>query len=416
MIKNWFGQTKVDRYFNGVLFVFMAATFFFQRLQPPMIVLLFFGFFLEVGSKQEAAARLTWKKPLFWLLVFFAMHVAGVLYSTDTSAGWLDVSMKLSLLIFPVYFAFSKRHDFRLLMNYFAIIGTLSALICIIAVVIKVVFYNHNPLKSESEFSLFMHRSYQAIYWVIGFLWCIFQVLESKKYRLTYLLLGGILALGCFLTFSKAGILALLISCVVLFFLLIFKYKMYRVALFSFLSGIVLLFVINFITPKPLARFQAMTSQLFSSDAPESNSSDSNNARILMWETSLEVIAENPILGVGTGDVTKALNDRNSEKHLDAYVEANMNSHNQFLNSGAALGIVGILLMLVIMVTSLLSIKIQGGFKWVVLLIICSIYIFLLTESGLERQAGVVIFSFFICLFATNSLKQNAQLPGNLEE
>ncbi len=334
------------------------------------------------------------------MVLLFLWHIVGVSYSENTDAAWLDVSMKLSFFIFPIFAAFLSRNVVKRLLDYFLFIGALSALICISTVLVQVFIYDYNPLKSESEFSLFMHRSYQATYWVIGFLWSVFRVLEIGKNRWLYLMLAGILALGCFLTFSKAGILILLLSSLAIFLLLIFRYKLYRVALISLLSGVLALFLVNSITAKPLARFQAMTTQLFNTSGPESNPQDSNNARIIMWRTSWEIIEKTPVLGVGTGDVMDELNQANLTNGYVVFAEDNMNSHNQFLNTGVALGLVGMLILVVLFATSIYATIIQCRSKWFVLLTISTMIIFLTTESGFERQAGVVLFSLLICLFS----------------
>ena len=64
---------------------------------------------------------------------------------------------------------------------------------------------------------------------------------------------------------------------------------------------------INHVTKKPMARFKVMINSVFTSTPDKS---DSNNIRLTVWSSSVDLITENPILGVGTGDVKQAIKKR----------------------------------------------------------------------------------------------------------
>ena len=359
------------------------------------------------ASKGVIRERLNWKNSSVWIFALFVFHLIGILYSENIAFGLSDVSMKLSFLAFPVYFIFVKDFNKSRLMDLVSLIGSLSVLVCIINVCYTVIVDDFNVLTTESGFSIFMHRGYQAIFWSIGVLWSIYSILSKRKYMWGHLLLVLILVAGVFLTFSKAGILMLAISFLIIFVLLITKYKKLKLAILTVVGAVLMAIVINIVTPKPLARFKALAGTLLQdSNDEEVNQNDSNSQRLLMWETSIELLKENPILGVGTGDVKDALKQRNQDKGLDHLVELNLNSHNQFLNIGVALGGIGMLLMILLVVTPFLYGQLVHGDLWIHRLVILGIVLFLLTESAFETQAGVVFLTFMIGLISFSPAKE----------
>lgn len=385
-------------YDDVVVLLFVCATFFNQHLQPSLIFLMFVGLFVSKGSFHFNKAKLSWKNPGIWLLIYFVFHVIGTTYSVDQYEAWLDVSMKLAALVFPIYFLIIGDFEVKKFLDYFARIGAVSVLICVLVAFYKYSILGHNPLKEESEFSLFLHRSYQAVYWSIGALWAFYQMIEKRKVWL-HLLMGLVLLLGTFLTFSKAGIIALLLSILIMLIIVIVKYKYYKLAFISVIVMMLSLFTINAITPKPLARFEAMISKLMDSEKAESDFNDSSNIRMLVWETSLEIISKNPLLGVGTGDIGDELNIANREKGYTKLAEDNLNSHNQFLNSGVALGIPAVISLIMVFILNFFYGSLQGENKWFVKLVIAVLFIFMMTESALETQAGIVLFSMLFSMF-----------------
>ena len=387
--------------------LFVISTFFFQKLQTILIICLLLTLIKDHASKDEIRYRLNWKNSSVWFLALFVFHLIGITYSKNITFGLADVSMKLSFLAFPFYFIFIKNFNKTRLMDLISFIGSLSVLACIGKAYYTFVVDDFNVLSTDSEFSLFMHRGYQAIYWSIGVLWSVYSVLSKRKHKWGHLILTVILMAGVFLTYSKAGILMLTISFFFIFVLLIRKYKKLKLAVLSVVGLVLLSLLINAITPRPLARFKVMANTLLEqSSKNEVNENDSNSQRLLMWETSIELLKENPLVGVGTGDVKDVLKQRNREKGLEHLVELNLNSHNQFLTLGVALGGIGMLLLILLVFTAFVYGCLVSGDLWIHRLIMLGIFLFFLTESAFETQAGVVFFTFLIGLISFKQARE----------
>jgi O-antigen ligase len=115
--------------------------------------------------------------------------------------------------------------------------------------------------------------------------------------------------------------------------------------------------------------------------------------RLAIWENSAEVIAENPWIGVGTGDVGDKLNQKYIEKKFALGKLLSFNAHNQFLQTYLMHGIAGFLVLML-----LLLIPLWDAFKQRDALLFSFIVIVglgFLSESIFERQKGIVFFSLF---------------------
>jgi O-antigen ligase len=119
--------------------------------------------------------------------------------------------------------------------------------------------------------------------------------------------------------------------------------------------------------------------------------------RLEFWRNAMGIIKDNPIVGVGTGDVIDAValqyNKTNSQ--LDA--KWRLRAHNQFLAIGIALGIIGMLVFGFSMLYPYLSSKGYNDLLFTAFFV--TAFLSMLTEDTLESQAGVSFYIFFFCVF-----------------
>ena len=106
----------------------------------------------------------------------------------------------------------------------------------------------------------------------------------------------------------------------------------------------------------------------------------------------LNIIKKNPILGVGTGDISNAFNDYYEETASKLNEENRLRSHNQYLAITVAFGIIGLLWYLFSLLYPL-SEKKNRNYLYIIFLAI--MLLSMLTEDTLETQIGVTLFAFF---------------------
>ena len=119
--------------------------------------------------------------------------------------------------------------------------------------------------------------------------------------------------------------------------------------------------------------------------------------RLEFWGTSLYIIKQNYLFGVGTGDIgqsfTKAYNDTNSKLSK----EWRLRCHNQYLAFTVAFGLFGLILFLFYIFYPIVTLKHKLHFLYWPFIMILLLSFF--TEDTLESQAGVTFFALFNTLF-----------------
>ena len=124
--------------------------------------------------------------------------------------------------------------------------------------------------------------------------------------------------------------------------------------------------------------------------------------RWVYWKTAVNIIKNNFVLGVGTGDVQDAFNQQYNLEKSPLLKENRLRSHNQFLTYWITLGIVGLGLFLLCLFIPIVQ---KRGYKNYCYMAFFSIFFLsMLTEDTLETQVGVTFFTFFNSLFMLNNI------------
>jgi O-antigen ligase len=118
----------------------------------------------------------------------------------------------------------------------------------------------------------------------------------------------------------------------------------------------------------------------------------------------MQVIKENFWFGTSPANLTDELIKKYKELGFEKAALDNLNSHNQYLETFAGLGIFGFLTLLFIMVYSfVLSIKKRNYLLFFFIIIVSINFIF---ESMLNRMAGILFMMFFISLLIFADIKE----------
>jgi hypothetical protein len=123
--------------------------------------------------------------------------------------------------------------------------------------------------------------------------------------------------------------------------------------------------------------------------------------RIEFWKTGVQIISDEPWLGVGTGDVKKAFDEKYRENNSRLTGKWRLRSHNQFMTITVAFGITGLIVFLIWLFAPPLLIR--DKHPLFVLFFITSL-LSMINEDTLETQAGVAFYGFFYCFFLFNRI------------
>jgi hypothetical protein len=114
--------------------------------------------------------------------------------------------------------------------------------------------------------------------------------------------------------------------------------------------------------------------------------------RFEYWKAAFHVFKNNPVLGVGTGDVELELNKEYDIMQSKLKPEYRLRAHNQYLTFALTFGIVGLILFLITLIYPAIALNKHTDLLYIAFL---SIAMFsFLNEDTLETQAGVTFFAF----------------------
>ncbi|MBK9758764.1 MAG: O-antigen ligase family protein [Flavobacteriales bacterium] len=341
-----------------------------------------------------------WRTPFPWMAALFLLHVLGMAWSINTGFGLFDLQIKLPLLALPLLAFFMDRSKWRgrdVLLFVFTISSALMVVACTVAAIVRIGMGSAlSPMQEvfSSYWSLALHPSYFALYLSLAIsAWCLLPIHRWLPNVLSVVVLA-VLCFGVVLSASKIGWMLLVLLMVAL---TVLKWRdnamrnvLLGMAAFSVL-GVALL-----VTASPYARDRVGEMLRAATDETHDASTvTSSEVRWLTWGTAWELFLRDPIKGTGTGDIKDELVKAYEANGYTGAAEKRLNAHEQYLQTAACLGLLGVLLVLGIFVVPLFAERARDPLLILFLLLNAMNW---LVESMLEVQAGAVFFSLFSVL------------------
>ncbi len=409
--------SKAISLLNQVLYLIFFTSLICSFRAITSIVI---GLILLTGLITNRSSLLTFSKKgpdIYFMagcILFFLLQMVSLLYTRDQQEGLDHVRLKSGLAITPLAFYCSGYLDNKTtgrLVYYFCLLLALASVYCLVIVFSRYqetgdpsVFYYHqlvSPLKQHAVyFSLF-------VFIALVFLW---ESLKEKKIiakNTVYITLIIYFSAFLFLLSSK-----LVLGFYVLYLLHYFT-KSFRNSGRRKMIPLVLLvlFIVSLTlaltTPNPVTkRFaEIVKGDIALVKQKTFTPADSFNGlqfRLLQWKFVPQILDENKawLAGMSNGDAQSSLDRKYVSKNMYiGEVERKdrgflgYNTHNQFLEALLQNGIIGLAIFLFIcccLVKMSSEVK-NTGSVFVILLLLA----YALTESVLETQYGIIIFTFF---------------------
>ena len=378
---------------------FMLTFYIFYT--PLCIVLFAIAWVAEGNLKRKATTFLKNKYALLFISLYL-IYLAGMLYTSHTQQGWFDMQIKLSIALFPILLSAEGEMDFGKQKWFgFAFISgaVLHGLGCLLFAGWQY-FSSGIAQFTYMQFSKFVHPTYYSMYIDLAFIFMYYAITVkakelTKKEKLFIYISAPFLLLILVLLNSKMGqiITALLVPTLLL------KYFLSKHSTFKAIATMVAVLGLLVIGISKVSRFHAM-GDLLSGKNRDVQSVESNQARLSVWQASVEVIKNNPVIGSGTGDAKYALLEEYKKEGMTGAYNEILNSHNQYLQTIIAVGIPGILILLANLFAPLfMAIKRK---RFVYMLFIVILCLNFLTESMLDQQAGTMFYGLFNSLLMFN--------------
>jgi O-antigen ligase len=254
----------------------------------------------------------------------------------------------------------------------------------------------------STRFSYQHHPSYASVFYTFALLMSWNQRKKNaENYSLYWLIPYSIFLLFAILAcMSLAGLLFLLLFFIAVFiYFLATKIGRKRTILFSIVSPVLFYFVVMVTPPLKSQWDDAKHFTVTFVNDPSTflkdpaNAENGSGVRLIMWTIATQVLKEHPF-GVGTANVDDYLFSKLTKLKQHTLANKYYNPHNQYLQSGIEIGVIGlaVLLLLLIKATNLA----WKQRNYLLLFIVVNLAFNMLFESMLQRQSGIVFYTFWI--------------------
>jgi O-antigen ligase len=379
---------------------------------PPLMILWGIICFFEIKNKIRDFSQATFNYKLLFVLfiTFFIWQLIGLLYSENSAGGWRNIVLRLSLFLFPLVLISPGeivKQKGKILLKSFAISTFIYIMVCFGYALYRsfhvqngnIIFNPHLPVYTwlnyfyGTDFAIFQHPSYLSMFIIFSVYIALEELFNKtviKIRKVLWLIVCLILLSAIYLLSSRAGMLATIIS-LPLYFLFKFRNNAINKYMGAGIFLIILILLVILISNPRLHDYfkNESKTELIDKTLKES--------RLDIWKATLNIIKNNFVFGVGTGDIQDQLNKEYKRLgNTELIGVKNLNSHNQYLEVIAEHGLVGLILFLsMIGVMILIAISEKNILYIMFILIVIFSFIF---ETMLNRLAGVSFFSLFAFL------------------
>lgn len=390
-------------------------------------------------------------------IIFYILYALSFFWSENQSFAIADLVLKIPILILPLIMLSHEPLSIKEI-NKLLLAFSLSVIVLNCYCFFDALF-NYLNTRSINEFfygslTVNMHTAYQATFTSFS-IFILVYIYLNKEYSHNWIFLFLIVLQFLFLFLLSSRMQMLCLSVVTPIFLIFHYYlkqKIYLGFSYTILAFVVSYFLVS--TPSVLNNRYKQTVSHISSIGNDSQNSD---PRKFIWKKAIDIIKYNWLFGVGVGDAkdvlvssyskefSKPITDHKvdsiinilkaNSKNLNTQVKKltsdhtklkkeseniliqqinkykyfakkQYNFHNQYLQTFATVGFFG-LIILIYLLSHLFIVSIIKQ-DYIVAAFLFLIALSFLTESMLERQAGVVFFTFFYLLlvmrFSLNKL------------
>jgi len=411
-VKNYLNdEAAMTRFATLILSSVAFALPVYQKAATICIILFVVLTFLKKGFGRQIKYALAVKANMI-SIVFYLLHVFGLIYSVNYPYALADLQTKLSFLLFPLFipaYHFTKK-EFRQIMLSFVAGCILAGIICLIHALFSYAKSNDVHDLVYMKYSFLLHPTYFAFYLNLAFILLLGDLIIttvefSKVHIAIYVASLAFIIFNILFVSARTATAVAYLTILAFVFLCLKLKKSYRKGIPVLLISLVLTGLIQYGVMKIGSERVKQIGEMM-----DHNKHDYNSAtiRVHLWNDAWEVIREHPVFGVGTGDIKEALIEKYKKNDFSLGVERNYSPHNQLLHTMVILGAVGLMVLLLVFIfPAILAVK---GKDWIYFLFLVIVFLNCMTEDVLEVQAGIIFFSFFNCLFCNRIMKEQTML------
>jgi O-antigen ligase len=402
------GQARII-FESKILWIIPIVIFLPISLRWCTYSVILFGVYASYIIIKERRAISFFRNSSFWISsCLILLTIFSLLYTSDMKAGRQAVESQATLLIFPIIFSQLgiSNFEFKWFKRFYILFFLTLCLALECRIIITMINSEYNFIDNFFSYTYtyenlttenIIQPVYLGIYIVLANIFCL-TAIKNKPGKGETVISVLILLFNTFFLFqlgARSAILQnilLIGSYTIYLFYLEKKILLGTIIIITIAVAIVMLYVSSGFTRM---RMQGTLTEITSRDLKK----DDPKSRMIIWPCALEIIQNNWIMGVGTGDSESKLMDSYKKHNLIELYESKLNAHNQYLTiimRHGLLGVLGILVSIVLPMVIYCRDKNIEAFLFTVL-----VAFFFLTENVLSRAQGVIFFSLFQSIFLT---------------
>jgi O-antigen ligase len=355
-------------------------------------------------------SRLKTNKFFVTSILYFVLHLIGLIYSDNLKYGFKDIESKLSFLIFPLLFnAFVPvEKQIGFIKKSFIAGCCVALLICIANAFMKYTTYHKTEVFFYSAFSLMMHSTYFSFYLNVALIILLADLYNryDKDFKaislLAYLFIEMLLITGVLLLSARMSLIVTVITLGILFMVKAIHYKSKKRLTIIIASTFVAAFFMEIGLSSIFNRFTQLETTIenekqittaIADNKATTEEYNSTTSRMALWKYATELITRSSktfLFGVGTGDIKEELRTVYIKNNFQKGIDENYNPHNQYLHTWVVIGLLGVTMLLLLLLLPLKE-AFQNNYL-VFALFLLVIGLNALTESILEVQSGIIFF------------------------
>lgn len=372
--------------YNFLLIVLAASFSLPDRVAPPILIVLALA---SVALRFKLKIPFSLNRVSILFIVIFLYYLFRLWGSNDLSDGIKFLEKNLSFIIVPLIFIPNLIHNKKSIIKVFILGFSSVAIYTIIFSTISHYFLNSDTKWYFQNIEQYgFHPTYMGMYSIISLIFLEREKLFKNK-NFTILLIAINIA---FIIFSASRI-----SIITLIFIFILRAiferkKHYLIILVGAFSSLLLFYFAS-------SDFKYKVNQLTSFrgfNHYDNNDYGSVSVRVAKIKTAKKVWLDNKWLGVGTGGLSDELVKTYRSKDIECWpcAQRRYNPHNQYLSILSGHGLIGFFIFALLIISILFrALKDRNYILLEIVLVFLTIGF---TESILERQKGLMLFTFFL--------------------
>jgi O-antigen ligase len=345
------------------------------------------------------------EKALWLPVLAFVQVLISLLFTSDLNNGMQWLLIKLPFLLLPFGFCsliHVKKNYINRVLSFFVLVISASSIYVLIHYYLDKESVNY--WQGDVMYTPYSHIRYSLIVCMAIFTSVYIFINEVSKFRYVFIVMALWLLVFLHFLAVRSGLVAFYLATLFLTVYYIVKHKKWIEGI-SFLGGLILLPALAFLlvpTFQQKLDYVQYDIKQFIATGDASNLSDGQ--RLFSLQMGWQVFKENPLFGVGAGDMIAEMN-RKYEHHQNIEPSKRL-PHNQWLWTAVSGGLLGVLLLMGALILPIWFLRKKWNAYFIAFLWVA--HSSMLTEATLESQIGVALYLIFYLLSVIMILQPDA--------